>query len=65
VKPNVKVRPIWTTLGWVLLLIGGLVHMLPVQMAPIASLALWGISLQTVVGILSVILALYFLLGED
>jgi hypothetical protein len=54
----------WMTAGWVLLLIGGLAHMMPTQMAPILHWALWGVTLQTVVGALSVILALYFLLEE-
>lgn len=55
----------WMSFGWVILLIGGLAHMLPEQMGPIVKLAVWGMSVQTVVGILSVILALYFLLGEE
>jgi len=54
----------WITVGWVLLLIGGLAHMMPAQMAPILHWALWGVTLQTVIGALSVILALYFLLEE-
>lgn len=51
--------------GWVLLLVGGLAHMLPAQMAPILNYAAWGISVQMVVGILSVIVALNFLLGDE
>jgi hypothetical protein len=50
--------------GWTLLLIGGLAHMLPEQMAPVLKWALWGVSLQTAVGALSVVLALYFLLED-
>jgi hypothetical protein len=50
--------------GWTLLLVGGLAHMLPEQMSPVLKMALWGITLQTVVGALSVVLALYFLLED-
>lgn len=50
--------------GWVLLLLGGLSHMLPEQMAPLLKLGMWGVSLQIVVGIASVILALNFLLED-
>lgn len=54
----------WATFGWVLLLLGGLSHMLPTQMAPLLAWNLWGVTLQMVVGVVSVILALYYLLGE-
>ncbi len=55
---------IWATLGWALLLLGGLAHMLPEQMAPLLKWSMYGVSLQMVIGIGSVVLALYFLLGE-
>jgi hypothetical protein len=55
----------WTHLGWGLLLVGGLAHMLPVQMSPLLQWALYGITLQMVVGVISVVLALYFLLGSE
>lgn len=54
----------WSTIGWSLLLLGGLAHMLPAQMAPLLSWSLYGVSVQMAVGVVSVILALYFLLGE-
>ncbi|MEK9200437.1 MAG: hypothetical protein AAB909_00520 [Patescibacteria group bacterium] len=54
----------WATFGWALLLLGGLAHMLPTQIAPLLAWNLWGVTLQMAVGVLSVILALYYLLGE-
>lgn len=54
----------WVTAGWVALLFGGLAHMLPEQMAPIIKWSQFGISLQMAIGVLSVILALNFLLEE-
>ncbi len=55
----------WASWGWALLLIGGLAHMLPAQMAPVLSWSLYGVSAQMAVGVLSVVLALYFLLGNE
>jgi len=55
----------WVNLGWSLLLLGGLAHMLPEQMAPLLKWSLWGVSLQMAVGVLSVVIALYYLLGEE
>ncbi len=55
----------WVNLGWSLLLLGGLAHMLPGQMAPLLKWSLWGVTLQMAVGVLSVIVALYYLLGEE
>ncbi len=55
----------WATFGWGVLLVGGLGHMLPVQMAPVLNWSLWGVSVQVVVGVLSVVFALYFLLGNE
>lgn len=55
----------WGTVGWGLLLVGGLAHMLPVQMAPVLAWSLYGVSVQMVVGVLSVVMALYFLLGNE
>jgi len=52
-------------LGWSLLLIGGLAHMLPAQMEPLLKFSKWGISVQMLVGMLSVIIALNFLLGDE
>lgn len=59
-KPDEK----WMSVGWVLLLVGGLAHMLPEQMAPVLKYAVYGVSVQMAVGTLSVIVALYYLLGE-
>lgn len=69
IEPQIEVKKksgsgVWVTMGWVFLLIGGLAHMLPAQMAPLLKLAVAGVNLQTAVGVLSVIVALYFLLGE-
>lgn len=55
----------WVNVGWGLLLVGGLAHMLPTQMAPLLTWSLWGVSVQMAVGVLSVVLALYFLLGNE
>lgn len=55
---------LWATAGWALLLLGGLAHMLPSQMAPLLKWSAYGVSLQMVVGVISVVLALYYLLGE-
>ncbi len=52
-------------LGWGLLLIGGLAHMLPVQMEPLLKLSQFGVSVQMLVGVLSVLIALNFLLGDE
>ncbi len=54
----------WAGAGWVLLLLGGLAHMLPEQMSPLMKWSLFGISIQLAVGVVSVILALNFLLEE-
>ena len=55
----------WVTVGWGLLLLGGLAHMLPTQMAPLLGWSLYGVSVQMAVGVLSVVMALYFLLGSE
>ncbi len=52
------------TVAMVLLLLGGIAHMLPEQMAPVLKWSLYGVSFQLVVGVLSVILALNYLLEE-
>ena len=54
----------WATVGWALLLLGGLAHMLPSQMEPLLKWSMYGVSLQMAVGVVSVVLALYYLLGE-
>jgi hypothetical protein len=54
----------WVSVGWVLLLFGGLAHMLPEQMAPLLKWSLFGVSLQLAIGVVSVVLALNFLLEE-
>ncbi len=55
----------WVSVGWGLLLLGGLAHMLPVQMAPLLQWGVYGVTVQMAVGVVSVILALYFLLGNE
>ena len=52
------------SVGWGLLLVGGLAHMLPEQMMPLLKYAVYGVTIQMAVGTLSVIVALYYLLGE-
>lgn len=47
-----------------LLLIGGLGHLIPGPLAPILSIGVGTITVQFVVGLLSVILALYFLIKK-
>lgn len=54
----------WVSVGWTLLLVGGLAHMLPQQMEPLLKWAVYGVTVQTAVGVLSVVIALYYLLGE-
>lgn len=70
-KPEVKVEAAnlraesrWNSLGWVLLLFGGMSHMLPEQLVPILKWSLFGVSLQMAVGVVSVVLALNFLLED-
>lgn len=55
----------WATFGRVLLLVGGLALMLPAQLAPVLKLSVYGISIQTAIGAMSVVAALYFLLGDQ
>ena len=55
----------WATAGWALLLVGGLAHMLPTQMASLLAWSAYGVSVQMVVGVLSTVTALYFLLGNE
>ncbi|MDO8488288.1 MAG: hypothetical protein Q7S31_03155 [bacterium] len=55
---------LWATVGWSLLLLGGLAHMLPTQMEPLLKWSVYGVSVQMAVGVVSVVLALYYLLGE-
>lgn len=55
----------WANVGWGFLLIGGLAHMLPVQMAPLLQWGVYGVTVQMAVGVISVVLALYFLLGNE
>lgn len=66
--PAVPALPVkgemWVTIGWALLLLGGLAHMLPSQMEPLLKWSMYGVSLQMAVGVVSVVLALYYLLGE-
>lgn len=47
-----------------LLLIGGLGHLIPGILAPVLSLGVGMITVQFVVGLLSVLLALYFLVKQ-
>lgn len=51
--------------SWAVLLLGGLAHLVPEQLAPLLSWSLWGISVQKALGGVSIYLALYFLLGEE
>lgn len=55
---------LWATVGWSLLLLGGLAHMLPSQMQPLLSWSLYGVTIQMAIGVVSVVLSLYYLLGE-
>lgn len=55
---------LWATMGWALLLLGGLAHMLPAQMSPLLGWSVYGVTLQMGIGVASVVLALYYLLGE-
>jgi hypothetical protein len=61
---NAKTESRWNSLGWVLLLFAGMSHMLPEQLAPILKWSLFGVSLQMAVGVVSVVLALNFLLED-
>jgi hypothetical protein len=54
----------WLTASWMVLLIAGLGHMMPTQLAPVLGWGMYGITLQMVVGVLSVVAALYYLLEE-
>lgn len=47
-----------------LLLIGGLGHLIPGILAPVLSIGVGMITVQFVVGLLSVLLALYFLVKQ-
>ena len=51
-------------LARILLLIGGLGHLIPGRLAPILGLGVGTITVQFIVGLLSVILALYFLIKK-
>ena len=51
-------------LARLLLLVGGLGHLLPGMLAPLLSMGVGQITLQLVIGALSVILALYFLIKK-
>lgn len=54
------------TLGALLLLVGGLVHVMPGVLEPLVQAASVGvISLQLIIGVLSVAIALYILLGRS
>lgn len=55
----------WLTVGWALLLVGGLAHMLPAQMAPLLRWSQYGVTVQMAIGVVSVVVALYFLLGNE
>lgn len=55
----------WATFSWMVLLLAGLSHMLPEQMKPVLDLKLAGITVQSAIGALGVVFALYFLLGDD
>lgn len=47
-----------------LLLVGGLGHLIPGILAPILTLGVGVITVQTIVGLLSVVLALYFIVTK-
>jgi len=54
------------TLGALLLLVGGLVHVMPNVLEPLVQAASVGfITLQLIIGVLSVAIALYILLGRS
>ena len=50
--------------GWFVLLFGGIAHMLPTQMAPVLNWSIYGVSVQMAVGAVSVVIALYYLIGD-
>jgi hypothetical protein len=52
------------SVGMLLLLVSGLAHMLPAQLGPLLNWSMYGVSVQMGVGVLSVVVALYYLLGE-
>jgi hypothetical protein len=54
----------WMTASWMILLIAGLGHMMPTQLSPVLGWGMYGITMQMVVGVLSVVAALYYLLEE-
>jgi len=65
-EDDVKARPSgWLTAAMAMLLVGGLAHMLPDQMGPLLGLAVYGVSLQVVVGVVSVFAALYYLMNDE
>ncbi len=61
---SVKKMPKLVTAGWVMLLLAGLGHMMPTQLGPVLNWGVFGVSLQMVIGVASVVIALYFLLEE-
>lgn len=55
----------WASLGWLLLFVGGMAHMLIQQMGPVLNWGLFGVKLEFVLGVVSVFIAMYFLLGSE
>jgi hypothetical protein len=55
----------YMNVGWVLLLFLGLGGALPEQMKPLMTLPVFGIKVQVIAGIVSVILAIYYLMGNE
>lgn len=56
---------IWLYLGLTLLLVGGLVHLLPETLTPIVEIGFGIFTLQRLVGLLSVIIAIFLLMKKD
>ncbi len=54
----------WGNVSWVLLLIGGLAHVMPARMMPLLNFQILGVSLQLIIGVASVIVAIYCLLCD-
>lgn len=68
--PEVKIetkkfkREWLVTVGWYTLLLAGLGHMFPTQMGPLLNWKL-GVTVQFAIGVVGLVVALYYLLGNE